>query len=149
MTKKSNPAAKVKAEKPTITPEELSSRFNALLEEAEKFCLTVGLHADLMLRIFDAENDWTFILKIDALLEMAVREVYHEEVGLVLYYWWYAGICSIIPWLHQVGWTTVEVNGIGYILISVRFFAYLGTPLYLVVSGQLKTTPKPLGVYPY
>jgi hypothetical protein len=53
------------------------------------------------------------------------------------------------PWLHQVGWTTVEVNGIGYILISVRFFAYLGTPLYLVVSGQLKTTPKPLGVYPY
>lgn len=83
--------------KPTITPEELSSRFNALLEEAEKFCLTVGLHADLMLRIYDAENDWTFILKIDALLEMAVREVYHEEVGLVLYYWWYASICSIIP----------------------------------------------------
>jgi hypothetical protein len=97
MTKKSNPAAKVKVEKPIITPEELSSRFNALLEEAEKFCLTVDLHADLMLRIYDAENDWTFILKIDALLEMAVREVYHEEVGLVLYYWWYASICSIIP----------------------------------------------------
>jgi hypothetical protein len=53
------------------------------------------------------------------------------------------------PWLHQVGWATIEANGIGYILISIRFFAYLGAPLYLVVSGQLKTMPKPHELSPF
>jgi hypothetical protein len=58
-----------------ISDEETSIRVDALFEEAEKFCAEVGLHKDLMVRIYRSENDWTFILKIDALLETATKEI--------------------------------------------------------------------------
>jgi hypothetical protein len=54
---------------------DLSLRFNALREEANKFCAAVGLHQDLIIEIYNAESDWAFILKIDALLEAATKEI--------------------------------------------------------------------------
>jgi hypothetical protein len=76
MTKKSGKAAKSNAKNNRITSdEEVSNRSDALFEEAAKFCAAVGLHQDLMLKIYNAENDWTFILKIDALLETATKEI--------------------------------------------------------------------------
>src|SRR5271169_5779765 len=51
------------------------SRFDILLEEAEKFCVGVGLPMDLLGTIAKADSDWAFVLKIDALLETAAKEV--------------------------------------------------------------------------
>jgi hypothetical protein len=76
MTKKSGTAAKTNAKNNRIaSDEEISVRVNTLFEEAAKFCAAVGLHQDLMLKIYNSENDWTFILKIDALLETATKEI--------------------------------------------------------------------------
>jgi hypothetical protein len=76
MTKKSGIAAKSNAKNNRIaSDEELSNRSDALFEEAAKFCAAVGLPQDLMLKIYNSENDWTFILKIDALLETATKEI--------------------------------------------------------------------------
>jgi hypothetical protein len=79
-----NDAAKRKAKKPQKpTPdEEASIRVDALFEEAAKFCAAVGLHKDLIREIYDAENDWTFLLKIDALLETATKEIIKSGLKL-------------------------------------------------------------------
>ena len=83
MTKKSGTAALRKAIKKTLTPdEEASARVDLLFEEAEKFCAAVGLPKDLMHEIYTAENDWTFILKIDALLETATKEIIKSGLKL-------------------------------------------------------------------
>jgi hypothetical protein len=83
VTKNSGSAAKSKAKKKTFTPaEEASIRVEALFGEAEKFCMAVGLHKDMMREIYDAENDWTFILKIDALLETATKEIIKSGLKL-------------------------------------------------------------------
>ena len=72
-----------KAIKKTLTPdEEASTRVDSLFEEAEKFCAAVGLPKDLMHEIYAAENDWTFILKIDALLETATKELIKSGLKL-------------------------------------------------------------------
>jgi hypothetical protein len=57
-------------------------RFAALFEEAQKFCLAVGLPKDLILAIYHAESDWAFILKIDALLETASKEIIRHALHL-------------------------------------------------------------------
>lgn len=62
--------------------EEASIRVNALLEEAAKFCAAVGLRKDLIREIYDAENDWTFVLKVDALLEIATKELIKSGLKL-------------------------------------------------------------------
>lgn len=46
-----------------------------LLAEAQRFCASLGLRDDLIREITWAEDDWTFILKIDALLETAAKEI--------------------------------------------------------------------------
>lgn len=50
-------------------------RFGVLLEESQKFCEAVGLPKKLIFDIAKTDNDWAFILKIDALLETASKEV--------------------------------------------------------------------------
>jgi hypothetical protein len=77
-------AAKREVKKRQKTPpdEEASIRADALFEEAAKFCETVGLHKNLMHEIYYAENDWTFILKIDALLETATKEIIKSGLKL-------------------------------------------------------------------
>jgi hypothetical protein len=83
VTKKRSPPANVKVKRKKLTPEdELSFRAKILFEEAQSFCMTVGLHRDLMHQIFEAENDWTFILKIDALLETATKEIVKSGLKL-------------------------------------------------------------------
>jgi len=69
--------------KKTLTPsEEASTRVDFLFEAAEKFCAAVGLPKGLMQEIYNAENDWTFILKIDALLETATKEIIKSALKL-------------------------------------------------------------------
>lgn len=46
-----------------------------LLDEAAKCCQALGLHPNTMLEIFKSDSDWGFILKIDALIETAAKEV--------------------------------------------------------------------------
>ena len=66
-----------------LTPEEEADiRLGALFGEAQKFCADVGLHENLIQEIYSAENDWTFILKIDALLEIATKELIKSGLKL-------------------------------------------------------------------
>jgi hypothetical protein len=77
-------AAKRKAnkrQKPS-PDEEASIRVDAVIEEAAKFCAAVGLHENLIREIYVAGNDWTFILKIDALLEIATKEIIKSGLKL-------------------------------------------------------------------
>jgi hypothetical protein len=55
--------------------EESDDRFKFLLAEAQKCCSSLGLPDDLLLKIYQSDSDWAFILKVDALLETAVRNV--------------------------------------------------------------------------
>jgi hypothetical protein len=57
-------------------------RVGILLEEAQKFCDAVGLRKDLIFEISKAENDWAFILKVDALLETASKEIIRHGLKL-------------------------------------------------------------------
>jgi hypothetical protein len=56
--------------------------FGVLVEESQKFCLGVGLPKDLILQIAREESDWAFILKIDALLEAASKELIRHALRL-------------------------------------------------------------------
>jgi hypothetical protein len=69
------PTKKAKTRRNRTHEPEAIDRFGILLEEAQKFCEAVGLHKDLILEIARADNDWAFILKIDALLETASKEI--------------------------------------------------------------------------
>jgi hypothetical protein len=69
------PKTKTKGRGSSRAKAEEPSRFDVLLEEAEKFCVGVGLPKDLLLTIAKADTDWAFILKIDALLETAAKEI--------------------------------------------------------------------------
>ena len=52
------------------------------MEAAGKFYEAVGLHKELIHEIYHAENDWTFVLKIDALLETAIKEIIKSGLKL-------------------------------------------------------------------
>jgi hypothetical protein len=73
---------KVKTRRKPAHKAETIDRFAVLLEEAQKFCIAVGLHKDLILEIAKADNDWAFILKIDALLETASKEIIRHGLRL-------------------------------------------------------------------
>lgn len=57
-------------------------RFGVFLEEAQKFCLGIGLSKDLISLIAKADSDWAFILKIDALLETASKQIIRHALRL-------------------------------------------------------------------
>ena len=59
-------------------------RFSILLGETQKFCRAVGLHKDLILEIWRESSDWAFILKIDALLETAAKEIIAKGLKIEL-----------------------------------------------------------------
>jgi len=59
-------------------------RFATLLEESEKFCDRVGLRKDLIHEILKTDSDWAFILKIDALLESAARQILRTGLRIKL-----------------------------------------------------------------
>lgn len=61
-----------------------AERFNILLEESEKFCEGVGLHKDLIRKILKTDSDWAFILKIDALLESAAKQILRTGLRIKL-----------------------------------------------------------------
>jgi hypothetical protein len=52
-----------------------ATRFTVLLEHAQKFCASVGLPDGLIMEILKTESDWAFILKVDALLETASKDI--------------------------------------------------------------------------
>ncbi len=54
-------------------------RFALLFEESKKFLNAMGLHEQLMLEILDAETDWEFIIKIDAMVEAAAKAMVKER----------------------------------------------------------------------
>ncbi|CAN5307627.1 hypothetical protein BH10PSE11_BH10PSE11_06190 [soil metagenome] len=56
------------------------NRIEDLLAEAQKFCASMGLRENLIREITWAEDDWTFILKIDALLETAAKEIIRRSL---------------------------------------------------------------------
>ena len=80
MTRSISTKAKVRRKPPKDAGE--IDRFGALLEETQRFCVGVGLPKDLILAIFNAESDWAFILKIDALIETASKEIIRHALRL-------------------------------------------------------------------
>jgi hypothetical protein len=66
---------KAKTRRNRVQETEGAGRFDILLEESQKFCEAVGLHKTLILEIANTDSDWAFILKIDALLETASKEI--------------------------------------------------------------------------
>ncbi len=66
---------KTKTQRPRVKKAEDFDRFGVLLEESQKFCEGVGLHKDLVIEILKTDSDWAFILKVDALLESAAKEI--------------------------------------------------------------------------
>jgi hypothetical protein len=81
-TRSDAPTKKAKTRRKRAQEPETFDRFGILLEEAQKFCVAVGLHKDLILEIAKADNDWAFILKIDALLETASKEIIRHGLRL-------------------------------------------------------------------
>jgi hypothetical protein len=49
--------------------------FDNMLEESRKLTNELGLPKDIIIDIYSSETDWEFILKLDSLLEAAVRHV--------------------------------------------------------------------------
>jgi hypothetical protein len=60
----------------------VENRFELLFEESKKFSNVVNLPEDLILKIYRAETDWEFIIKIDALLEAAAKHVVKAHLNL-------------------------------------------------------------------
>jgi len=60
----------------------VENRFELLFEESKKFSAVVNLPEELILKIFRAETDWEFIIKIDALLEAAAKHVIKAHLNL-------------------------------------------------------------------
>lgn len=52
-----------------------NDRVDFLLSNAQKFCKATGLHDTLLIDIYHSDSDWAFILKIDALHEVAMKSV--------------------------------------------------------------------------
>ncbi|MEW6438129.1 MAG: hypothetical protein AB1508_13285 [Pseudomonadota bacterium] len=57
-------------------------RTDVLLRETYKFFEAMGLHKGLMNEIYKARSDWEFILKIDALLEAATKQIIKSALKL-------------------------------------------------------------------
>jgi hypothetical protein len=70
----------------TNPPQQLdgADRFTILLEESEKFCEGIGLHKDLIRDIIRTDSDCAFILKIDALLESAAKQILRTGLRIKL-----------------------------------------------------------------
>jgi len=81
MAKKAAPRKTTTRSKHPREPEAFD-RFGILLEQAQKFCAAVGLHNDLIREIVKADSDWAFILRIDALLETASKEIVRHALRL-------------------------------------------------------------------
>ncbi len=58
--------------------------FAVLIEDSEKFCEAVGLNKNLISLIIQIDNDWAFILKVDALLETAAKEILRKHLNFKL-----------------------------------------------------------------
>jgi hypothetical protein len=61
-----------------------ADRFNILLEESEQFCEGIGLHKGLIREILRTDSDWAFILKIDAILESAAKQIVRTGLRIKL-----------------------------------------------------------------
>jgi hypothetical protein len=61
-----------------------AERFRVLLEETQAFCRAVGLHESLIVEIAKADNDWAFILKIEALIETGAKEIVRHGLRIKL-----------------------------------------------------------------
>jgi hypothetical protein len=89
LSQKQKPAksAAVKRSSPRAKSSQLldgAERFTILLEESEKFCQGVGLHKGLIREILKTDSDWAFILKIDALLESAAKQILRTGLRIKL-----------------------------------------------------------------
>jgi len=55
-----------------------------LLRGSVKFCKVAGLQEDLITEIIDTDTDWALILKLDALLETATKEILRKHLRITL-----------------------------------------------------------------
>jgi hypothetical protein len=79
---KRTPAKPIKRRAASSAKDVGAIRAAALFSEAKKFCRKVGLPPDLISTIAKQDSDWAFIIKIDALLETASKEVIREALRL-------------------------------------------------------------------
>jgi hypothetical protein len=62
--------------------DESEDRTTYLRRESEALCKALGLRENILTEAFQEESDWAFIIKIDALLEMACRELIRKFLRL-------------------------------------------------------------------
>jgi hypothetical protein len=60
----------------------LSERISKLLELAADCCQALGLSKNLLPNIYQAENDWEYVLKTDALLETTAKAVIKDHLKI-------------------------------------------------------------------
>jgi hypothetical protein len=60
---------------PKPTPDAKQDRFGWMLEESKTLSTMIKVPTNMIIEIYKCPTDWEFILKIDALLEAAVRKV--------------------------------------------------------------------------
>lgn len=58
------------------------SVFDALVEQADKYCGPIGVDRDLIISLFYERSDWAFIIQIDALNETACRDIISRKLFL-------------------------------------------------------------------
>jgi hypothetical protein len=61
-----------------------AERFRVLLKETQAFCRAVDLHENLIVEIAEADSDWAFILKIEALVETGAKEIVRHGLRIKL-----------------------------------------------------------------
>lgn len=59
-----------------------NDRFDFLFSNAEEFCRAMGLQDDLLRDIYRSDSDWAFILKVDSLLEVAMRRIVSDSLKM-------------------------------------------------------------------
>lgn len=57
-------------------------RIQSLLRNAAECCEALGVSDDVISSIYNSGSDWTFILKIDALIETSIKEVIKRSLKL-------------------------------------------------------------------
>jgi hypothetical protein len=64
-----------------MATDSFDNRFSRLVVASKKFTQAMGLHSNLTREIYEAKTDWEFIIKIDALLEAAVKMVVRRRLN--------------------------------------------------------------------
>jgi hypothetical protein len=94
-------------DEPPKSSETDDGRFEALLAASNKFCEAKGLSQDLVLDIYRTDSDWAFVLKVDALVETASKDIIRHALQLRVLGKTIGGLDEFVDALSMNGRTSV------------------------------------------